>query len=132
MKYALLLLSIFPACSSTSAKDEMILAGESVDIRAEIQVDGKGIEATETMVRGKDGRVTAQFHLRNLRSQSVRVRVSWAWKDADGMALRAATGGKGFRTLLLRPDQPETITLLSPTQTAVEALIHVQALDTSS
>ncbi len=132
MKHTLLLLCFLPACSSASAKDEMIVAGESVDIRAEIQVDASDVEATQTLVRGKDGRVTAQFHLENQQSKSVRVRVTWTWKDADGIVLRAATGGKGFRTLVLHPLQPEIITLISPTQTAVEAIIHVHALDAQS
>ena len=98
---------------------------EDIAIRAEVEVLQDDVEVESTTIRGKEGRATTQFIIVNESGEPLRSHITWQWQDADGMQLRAAAGGKGEHFLILHPDQPETMTLVSPTETAVQAAIQV-------
>jgi uncharacterized protein YcfL len=117
------------ACTSTSAKESMEWNGEDITIRAEVEVLQDDVEVEATTIRGKEGRATTQFIVVNESDEPIRSHITWQWLDADGMQLRAAAGGKGERFLVLHPNQPETLTLVSPTETAVQATIQVSSVE---
>lgn len=129
MKFSYFLLLGLAACSSTSAKESMEWNGEDITIRAEVEVLQDDVEVEATTIRGKGGRATTQFIVVNESNETLRSHITWQWLDADGMQLRAAAGGNGERFLVLRPDHPETLTLVSPTEAAVQTTIQVSPVE---
>lgn len=115
------------SCASTSATGTMIVDGEEVEFRADVVSEVDDVDVDHTLVRQLDGRVSAQFELTNDQSSPERIRVSWDWLDADGIALRKATGESAELFYVLQPDEKRLVTLQSPTEHAVQVKIRVRS-----
>ncbi|MBT7012739.1 MAG: hypothetical protein HN961_07475 [Planctomycetes bacterium] len=58
--------------------------------------------------------------LTNDEDTPMRLRITWSWRDADGMQLRAAAGPKAEQEIVLRADESRTFTFTSPSALAVK------------
>ncbi len=94
-----------------------------VEVHSYIEED---LEVDDVIGRNKRGRVTSQFVLTNDEKEPMRLRITWSWRDADGMQLRAASGPKPEQEIVLRSDESRTFTFTSPSSLALKftAEIH--------
>lgn len=91
------------------------------DVRVEVKswLEDEDVLVKDVVGRVLDGRLAAQFALGIEGDEPVRVMCTWEWRDADGIALRAAASEVQRRYLVLRPRQDETLTFTAPSELAL-------------
>jgi len=109
----------------------MVVDGEEVTFSAEVVSDIDDLEVDHTLVRQIDGRVAAQFEIENDDSSPIRAHITWDWLDADGLALRKGAGESAERYEVIPGRETRTITLQSPTGSAVQVKIRVRSIKSS-
>jgi uncharacterized protein YcfL len=115
------------SCASTSASGTMMVDGQEVEFGADVVSEVDDVDVDATIVAQVDGRVKAQFELENDDNFPVRIHITWDWLDANGIALRKATGVPAELFEVLAADEKKTFTLLSPTEHAVKVNIRVRS-----
>jgi len=76
--------------------------------------------------RLSDGRLAVQFRITNQEDEAVRLRCSWTWRDADGIVLRRGAYETPEKLLVLRPGEERTLPFTSPTESAIQFVVHVE------
>lgn len=91
------------------------------DVRVEVKswLEDDDVKVEGVLGRVLDGRLSAQFDLSLDGDDPVRVLCTWEWRDADGVAMRAAASELQRRYLVLRPRQVETLTFTAPSELAL-------------
>lgn len=101
--------------------------GPVADVRVEVRnfVDDE-VDVEDIVAAIRDGRLSAQFRLVNDSEEAMRLEVEWTWLDADGIALRAAAGGRDVQDLVLSPGEEHVLTRTSPRPGAVRVSAAVR------
>ena len=101
-------------------------AEQVADVHFEVdpEVDGD-LEIDELTGAIRDGRLSAQFRMRNEDDVPLRLTVTWNWRDADGVALRDSSSPKGEHSLVLRPGEERLFTRTSPRPGAIQIYCRV-------
>ena len=73
-----------------------------------------------------DGRLAVQFRITNKEDEPVRLRCTWTWRDGDGMVLSIGSYETPEKLLVLRPGEERTLPFTSPTQAAIQFVVHVE------
>lgn len=90
------------------------------------------IDVEDTAAAMRDGRLSAQFRMTNEGEEAARLTLTWIWKDADGIALRAAAGGLDTQDLVLQPGEDRELTRTSPRPGAIRVECRIESRDTSN
>ena len=104
--------------------------GPVADVRVEVRnfVD-EDVAVDDVVAAIRDGRLSAQFRLTNEGDEPLRLLCEWTWLDADGIALRAAAGGRDDQDLVLLPGEEHVLTRTSPRPGAVRVSCSVRDTD---
>jgi len=105
---------------------------EVQDVRIEVRnfADDVDLEIEDVFGRLVDGRMAAQFRLINEEDEPLRLRLTWQWRDADGILLRAGAYEKGEKYLVLRPREEKMLPFTSPTESAIQFIASIHHTDT--
>lgn len=136
MTRALLLLAL-AACGGPDVSEPDVIRFEGEDhdpgegpvrdVRVEIRnfVEDE-VDVEDVVAAIRDGRLSAQFRLVNDTDEALRLEIEWSWLDADGIALRAAAGGRDAQDIVLQPGEEHVLTRTAPRPGAVRVSASVR------
>ena len=104
---------------------------EVEDVRLEVRnfADDVDLEVRDLNGRLVDGRMATQFRLVNEEGEPLRLRLSWQWRDADGILLRAGAYERAERYLVLSPREEVVLPFTSPTESAIQFIASINHTD---
>mgnify|MGYP006865043929 CR=1 FL=1 len=76
--------------------------------------------------RLSDGRLAVQFRVTNEEEEPVRLRCTWSWRDGDGIVLRRGAYETSEQLLVLRAGEERTLPCTSPTEAAIQFVVHIE------
>ncbi len=105
---------------------------EVQDVRIEVRnfADDVDLEIEDVSGRLVDGRMAAQFRLVNEEDETLRLRLTWQWRDADGILLRAGAYERAEKSLVLQPREERIMPFTSPTESAIQFIASINHTDT--
>jgi len=136
--YPLAMALLFGACSGPEVHEAEVISlnGQEFDYGDEevrnvvVEVlnfaDDLDLEFGSVSGRLADGRLAVQFRISNEEDEAVRLRCSWTWRDADGIVLRRGAYETPEKLLVLRPGEERTLPFTSPTESAIQFVVHVE------
>lgn len=124
-------LALLAACAGPEVYEAETIRFEGQDFEsgdeavADVRVEVKSwledeVAVKEVFGRVLDGRLAAQFVLVNEADEPVRVLLTWEWRDADGVAMRAAASELKTKYLVLRKGEIQRQTFTAPSDLAFQ------------
>ena len=138
LKTAPLLLVLLGACAGAEIhRAEVITINgqefdygdeEVADVVVEVRNFADDIDLDFSAVNGRlsDGRLAVQFRITNEEDEPVRLRCTWSWRDGDGIVLRRGAYETSEQLLVLRPGEERALPFTSPTEAAIQFVVHIE------